>query len=429
MDMGQNQNKFDKIVCIVFMCFLILPSVIWGGIKVLGRLNPSINSYFDYDIGENRKKADFPSEFNVNTFTADVEAYYNDRVPFRSLIIDMNSSMTNTVENVYKLNLRPVLVKVLYGTGKDKGDTSKQEYLPPNIINEKVIEGREDWLFYYAENSVDYYIGNNILSDEEMENYASRVKRLSELCEKNGIEFQMIIMPNKEQVYSEYMPSYKIENEYKRTQRLVDYIYETTDIEVMYIFKELYEAKKCGQLYYKNDTHWNELGAFVGVQLLYERIGVETTLLEEIDYSKKEKKGGDLISLGALNVNNYNSDIGYNVKYKNNIKYSENVKEYIDDNGKEYSINYIESNAEDDRKLVLIGDSFRTAMVPYIARDFSESVVIYRDEVGGELAAQEIIDTDILVLQLVERYDGLALSTVEYLIAVLSQNIDAAINN
>ena len=419
MDKFQSSKKIDYIICAVFICFLIMPSLAWGGIKMLAVFNPSIVNYFDYDIGENRKKAEFPNSLNINTITVELEAYYNDRVPFRSMIIEANNSMTNAMEGVYKDNVRHVLVKVLYNTKND--ESSEQEYLPPNIINQKVIEGRKKWLFYYAENSEAYYIGSNVLSDEEMDSYASRIKILSELCEKNGIEFQMIIMPNKEQVYDEYMPNYTIQNEYKRTQRLVDHIKQTTGIEVMYILEEMREAKKYGQLYYKNDTHWNELGAYIGVQLLYERIGVAKTPVEELEYSKIEKEGGDLISLGALNAEDYVGDNGYDIKYKEDITYSEYEKEYVDESGKKYKCKYIRSNASDDRKFVLISDSFRMAMLPYIAKDFSNSVIIYRDEAWSEMAAQEILGSDVLVLELVERYDTVALGTINYLITILSE--------
>ena len=329
--------------------------------------------------------------------------------------------MTNAAEDVYKAKIRPVLVSVLYGT--NEGEEKEQEYLPPNIINEKVIEGREEWLFYYGDNSENYYLGSNLMTEEEMQNYTERLMILSELCQKKGIEFQMIIMPNKEQVYDEYMPSYTIVNEYKRVQRLVDYIKDNSGIEVMYLLEEIRSAKKYGRLYYQCDTHWNELGAFIGVQELYKKIGIDTTSIEDITYTKKSKSGGDLIGLGALNASKYTNDIGYDVEYKKAIDFMEETKEYVDDNEEIYKYVKIKSEAKEERKLVLIGDSFRTAMVPYLAKDFANASIIYRDVVGKEMANNEIRNADVLVLELVERYDYLALNTINQLIEILSQDI------
>lgn len=421
MKNAKNQKCYDYIVCIIFMCFIILPSVIWGGIKAVAQFYPDINEIVDYDIGENRKKAEFPSRFNIDTITTELEQYYNDRVPFRSSIITMNNTITNASEDIYKVKIRPVLVSVLYGTGK--GEENKQEYLPPNIINDKVIEGRNEWLFYYGDNSVNYYLGNNLMTEEEMKNYAERVRTLYDLCEKKGIEFQIIIMPNKEQVYDEYMPSYSIENEYKRVPRLVDYIKENTGIEVLYILEEIRAAKKYGQLYYQCDTHWNELGAYIGVQELYKNIGVDITSIEDIVYSEETKNGGDLIGLGALNESKYTKDIGYNVKYKEHISFIENTREYTDDNGETYTYMSITSEAEESKKLVLIGDSFRNAMVPYLAKDFSDASIIYRNVVGKDMANAEIKSAEVLILQFVERYDYLALSTIDRLIEILSEDM------
>lgn len=421
MKQDKNQKCYDYAVCIIFMCLIILPSVIWGGIKAMAHFYPEINDAVDYDIGENRKKAKFPTEFNIDTITVELEQYYNDHVPFRSSIITINNTMTNAAEDVYKAKIRPVLVSVLYGT--NEGEKKEQEYLPPNIINEKVIEGREEWLFYYGDNSENYYLGNNLMTEEEMRNYTERIVILSELCEKKGIKFQMIIMPNKEQVYDEYMPSYTIVNEYKRVQRLVDYIKDNSEIEVMYLLEEIRSAKKYGQLYYQCDTHWNELGAFIGVQELYKSLGIKTTSMEDIIYSDKSVSGGDLIGLGALNASKYTKDIGYDVEYKEEISFLEETKEYADENEETYKYVNIESEAKEQRKLVLIGDSFRTAMVPYLAKDFADASIIYRDVVGKEMANNEIKNAEILVLELVERYDYLALSTINKLIEILSEDI------
>lgn len=417
--MKKIKKDYDYVVCIIFMCLIILPSVIWGGIKMMSYYNPEINEVVDYDIGENRQKAKFPTVFNINTVTAELEQYYNDRVPFRSLIITMNNSMTNKAEAIYKDNVRPILVSMLYES--DTEDDKLQEYLPPNILNEKVIEGRDEWLFYYAENSVNYYIGDNLMTEEDMKIYTERVKVLFELCEKKGIKFQMIILPNKEQVYDEYMPSYTIENEYKRVQRLVDYIKENSGIEVLYLLEELKEAKKYGQLYYQCDTHWNELGAFIGLQELYKKIGMEIMSIDNLIYSEKASSGGDLIGLGALDVSNYTKDIDYNVQYKEDISYQEDTKEFVDENEEIYRYVDIKSNAEEQRKLVLIGDSFRTALVPYLAKDFADASIIYRDVVGKENANNEIRNAEVLVLEFVERYDYLALSTINQLIEILSE--------
>lgn len=420
--MNKNNKCYDYVVSIIFMCIIILPSLIWGGIKAVAKFYPEINDVVDYDIGENRKKAEFPKKFNINTFTAELEQYYNDRVPFRSLIISANKNMTNAAEDAYKRNVRPLLIELIYG--ETKANKNEQEYFPVNIINNKVIEGRDGWLFYYGDNSADYYVGNNLMSTEDMKKYTERVKLLAELCEEKGIEIQMIIMPNKEQVYAEYMPSYKIENEYKRVQRLVDYIKENLDIEVLYLYDEITDAKKYGQLYYKYDTHWNELGAFIGVQELYKSIGIDTTALEDIKYTKITHSGGDLVGLGALNPSNYTKDIGYKVEYKEHIDYVEKTKEFTDENGVLAKYVSITSEAEEKRKLVLIGDSFRIAMVPYLAKDFAEASIIYRDEVGKDMVNSEIKNADILVLELVERYDYLALSTINKLIAMLSEGTE-----
>ena len=55
------------------------------------------------------------------------------------------------------------------------------------------------------------------------------------------------------------------------------YVKENSDINIIYPINELKAAKKYWQIYYKYDTHWNNMGAFVGVQSLYKALDIPMT--------------------------------------------------------------------------------------------------------------------------------------------------------
>ena len=264
--MTENRNlKIYSIISIaLFMTILILPTFIWG----IGKLLPGKPiEVLNYDLDENRNLASFPTQFHP-TYGTDLEAFYNDHLPFRSVIISANRKLTAATEKPYDEIISPFLVKTFYSKPSDDGELAV-EYMPPKLHNNLTIEGRDGWLFFGTEENLNDYLGNNILSDEELELYLSKMVKLNELCKAQGKELYFFIPPNKTQVYPEKMPSYTIVDRYTRVQRLVDYVQENSDVKIVYPIQELTDAKEDMQVYLKTDTHWNEAGAYIGTQALY----------------------------------------------------------------------------------------------------------------------------------------------------------------
>jgi hypothetical protein len=77
-----------------------------------------------------------------------------------------------------------------------------------------------------------------------------------------------------------------------------------------------------------------------------------------------------------------------------------------------------ETDCGNDTRFVLIGDSYRSFMVPYIKKDFDHCTFVYRDNVKD--VTDDILSANVLVLQSAERYDYKSLADMEYLIWLFS---------
>lgn len=578
-------SRFAKIAIAVFMSILILPMVSWGVLKAVNLIDSRVMEKLDFDTGEQRKKADFPKKFNPNTVTAEIESYFNDRVPYRSVIITAQNKLSGFIEKPYTEYIRPVLIKWFYsdkGTSADGtetdigtkpgmgdlfgGDETEPEesteietvpifdpgedetsdpncvhemddgviereptclewgilrktckkcgsikreytqksghndkeisrvlgalctderglvtyecivchrtrvenlparghdgvykghvnpsvddygydlyeckncgtmyrdnisakkaetsYLPQDIRNGNTIIGRRNWLFYNGNNSVGYYQGTNILSDNEMAEYVAVMTQLQALCDKKGIQLQFMLMPNKEIVYGEYMPSYEVVNSYRRNQVLTDYIRKNSNVNIIYPYEEMLVAKQYWQLYYKHDTHWNEAGAFIGAQALYRALGMSTTNLLNIPVYEYNREVGDLISLGGLDSSGYRTDTGYTIDYPSEYR----VVSSVGDRHGSGTL-HTKSNNVNGKKLVMIGDSFRLSMIPYLEVDFSECTITHRDKIISDNdrdpnVVNAVKNADVLVISAVERYDASLIDTARKCIDILSQ--------
>lgn len=102
-------------------------------------------------------------------------------------------------------------------------------YYATGIFNSNhVIWGKDDWLFYSSTNSGDPiadYEGTNRFSIEEMEKIKINMLNQQEILRNMGIEFCLLIPPNKENVYSQYMPDKYIHTDKTRTDILLEYLY------------------------------------------------------------------------------------------------------------------------------------------------------------------------------------------------------------
>lgn len=508
--MSEINNKEEKvkvfslISIIIFMVVLVMPALIWGIGNVIASEKMEV---LDYDLGEKREKASFPEHF-TSSYGTELEAYYNDRLPFRSVIIVANRKLTATVEKPYNEVISPYLVKTFYSdynkekqvafaeettedamsesiktdlneqeiavdTGKkslnaESGDITEDDvteteviektpdegqteevvseevaedetiqsqdatdaeamenndesiinveeettsveptYMPPRVFNENTIEGRDGWLFFAKEYALEDYLGTNILTDEQMNEYVSGMVRLQNICNAQGKQLYFIIPPNKEIVYSEKMPSYTIMNEYRRGERLVDYIHANSDIKLIYPIKELRDAKTEWQPYFRTDTHWTELGAFIGVQSLYSMMGLPVTNLHNLSISQQEYLGGDLVGLGNLNQEDYRGDIRYQIQYKPDITVGSidgsQVVDWI------YRANSTSSN---QCNVVVIGDSFRLFMSNYMAKDFSNYTHVHWKYLEEPIAKEAFKNADIIIIESVERFNWTMLNTL-----------------
>ena len=221
---------------IILVAFLGLICFLWFFWIILEKFVDTTNY-------ENREMSSQPrlTLDSYATYADDYESWFNDNIPFRNNLITLNTSIDFFIFN--------------------------------KSTNDSVIKGSDDWLFYANTSDGDpisCYQGTNLFSDEELQNIAQNCINQRNFLEKQGKEFVIFIAPNKERVYSEYMPDkYGKPAENYRALQVYDYLKENTDIRIVYPYTELMGAKALGRnIYYKTDTHWNEIGGYVGAAAL-----------------------------------------------------------------------------------------------------------------------------------------------------------------
>ncbi len=72
-----------------------------AALKILNIFDTSVTETLDFDTEENRAMATFPKKFAPETFTSDVETWYNDNLPFRLVIYTSYKNSLEAFESPY----------------------------------------------------------------------------------------------------------------------------------------------------------------------------------------------------------------------------------------------------------------------------------------------------------------------------------------
>lgn len=140
-----------------------------------------------------------------------------------------------------------------------------------HISNWAVI-GSNGWLFY--KNIPPLFSGR--LSSEDLATWKSYLEHRQRWLAARGVKYLFVVAPDKESVYQEFLPvTSRPRPRELPADQLVRYLRETSStVDVIYLREPLLAAKKLEQepLYYKQDGHWNSLGAFYGYEAIMRRM-------------------------------------------------------------------------------------------------------------------------------------------------------------
>lgn len=393
---------FTCISIALFVLLLTVPSLLYF----------TVGENTDQALDEKRELAEKPGHFDENYFH-DLETWYNDHAPYRITLITLQKQIAQKYNGFYRNRIHPVLSAAMtpdwYNEAYKQWIGLDLPYLAP--LEDYLVEyGREDWLYYTGDNSVGFFRGNNLLDPNELPHWRDAFASLKGLCAKKGIRLVYLIVPNKEQVYPEYMASYKIENQPKREEIIYQYMAENY-IPILYPLKDFRELKANHTIYFRQDSHWNQIGAYYALAKVYELLGIPVVPLNEIQIRETVKKGGDL-----SNFSGYATDYpDYTLQYKPEITYT---TESLNDG----RLEIFTSNAETKQDLVLIGDSMRDYNKDFYARDFKKSTILFRTELEDPVVTEALLDMkegDVLLLQITERHDEAILNVTRYLLDLL----------
>jgi len=239
-----------------------------------------------------------------------------------------------------------------------------------------VVVGQEGWLFYRGDESERNFLGILPKSHEErFEDFRNELEAKRVALAKLGTAYVFVIAPGKWTVYPEFLrKGYNRSSRSSNTDHLLAYLKGRTTVPIVDLRAALTVAKRSGrQLYFKFDTHWNDLGAFYGYRTLMSTIGrlfpgLEPRRLE--DFVVKPVVGGGTDLAVMLAIAPFVEPAGYELTPRRPYGYERVASA---------ELAYKHENQRLPRALVF-RDSFGGALAQYLTDHFSSVSYVPRGE-------------------------------------------------
>jgi len=230
---------------------------------------------------------------SFSNFTESFESYVDDNFEFRNLLLSTNSNIRYRLFNT--------------------------------TVNDKVIVGKNNWLFLNKigqDNAYADYTHRNLLSEQELRKIKFNIEHRFNYTKSQRIGYYPIIYPNPHTIYSDQLPFAVRQSVIGQESRCEQVISKSEDkskgITILNPTNFLRQYKDKFLLYLKNDTHWNEMGAYFTYYYLFRKISKKYPSL-----APKELSEFDIYWIKELDnplVEELNSrdDIFNDYKYKGN---------------------------------------------------------------------------------------------------------------
>jgi len=322
---------------------------------------------------ENRVLAPFPDlSFNRKSLVAFPEnfgKYFNDHFGFRSDLVRWQAS-------------------------------AKTKYLHVSSSS-FVIVGKEDWLFHDFRNdaSIKTNQSNEPLTKAQLDRWRGELLARRDWLAQRGVRFLFVVAPEKQGIYPEYLPDNLPRRDGpSRLDQLIADSKENSGVEILDLRPFLLNAKETRQVYYKTDTHWNTLGAFVSYRAIMENVVKLFPKMKPLQESNlvsvKSRYSGDLTRMLGV----------YDLLSEEVVTFTVRDPLYVMRYGTPGSILVLFSDHQNPElpRLLVFGDSFGNMLAPFLSQHFGHAA--YTNQNSFDPHRVETEKPNLVIEETVERY-------------------------
>jgi alginate O-acetyltransferase complex protein AlgJ len=333
MRLSLDRNRVAKLYGLLLLGFCAVATSLCGFLTFVGNPDPLAN--------EKRRLArlEFPTSLEQwKKFPKNFEAFFNDNFGFRTALIRLDSKVS------------------LAFLGR--------------LPSERVTAGKGKWLFYTGEHSLELYQNALPLSASDLAVMKERIQGRRDRLAAKGIGYEFVVAPDKHTIYPEFMLDRYLRrhgpSQYSQTMAMA----KAAGLPVIDLRPVLLAAKAKAQVYLRDDTHWNDLGASIALGPILagpaSKFGLRAPAYSASDFEMKSLPPGDLAEMALI----HRRETAPVLKASSLPCKFQIVAKNWDARGLKLFTHTICPGAKG--RLLFIHDSFGDALVPMLAAEFGE---------------------------------------------------------
>ena len=233
-------------------------------------------------------------------------------------------------------------------------------------------QGKDNWL--YLGNSYDKGVEKlklvNTPSLENIDMVSNEIENIVSIANKSNIQVAFFMGPNKESIYPEFLPESLVPSKTKYSSFFLNKLKTVPNLIVYDPTTDLTKAKEReGLLYWKTNTHWNNKGAFIAYSGLTKSLSLPTP---QITFTLGAVHRGDLIDISKLENFPLSTLDNWDVNWKDQPLSQEREVPNEHESAFGNASIVTTQNALTDNYVWVVGDSFSSALRPYLNATFKE---------------------------------------------------------
>ena len=274
-----------------------------------------------------------------------------------------------------------------------------------------VVRGKHPWLFLGEAAYRDEYEGVATWPDAQAQDWVEALRASEDNFASAQIPLAVTIAPDKARIYPEFLPKDWREGRRRFKSAVLDdprLATMTLDTEPALL---AHKAQTGEQVYYARDTHWNASGGAVSATMIMDRLDPENTL-ERAPVSDPDTRPGKRVydleaMIGTTETQEpeslrrrFPSLPGYTVTRPHLLA------DGTPERGALHTIIVTDDRPRETQKtLVVIGDSFTDAMMPYLKWPYDRVVRIHHGAGDYTVGTDEVLsyNPDAVLIMIVER--------------------------
>ena len=267
-----------------------------------------------------------------------------------------------------------------------------------------VVTGRDGWLFYGDDKSVEDYAEVDPMTPDAIANWREAVLRARDWLAAHGVAYVFTVAPDKHMVYGDEMPATIARvGDLSRTDQLLTALQDTAL--AVDVRPALFIGKSSERLYQQTDTHWNERGALIAYQQIINavraRVPATPPAWTRADFQPTERtiEGLDLAGMMGLKRVLREVDLTLAPRRPRRAHVVEPAgASPTDEEGRLVT----EINDPSLPRAVIFRDSFVSRLVPFLSEHFSRAVYLWQNDFDADVVLKE--HPDVVIQEIVGRH-------------------------